>query len=133
MTRARHWPITPARQRLPARLAAASLLLLSGCEPLERLNISSITPAIFNGRPSAGSARSNGPVYQPSGRSAQVIYGTPRAGASEAAEAAGAEQYSLDFADTDVREAVAQILGSMLRTNYSIDPAVKGTVTFEET
>ena len=129
MTRARHWPITPARQRLPARLAAASLLLLSGCEPLERLNISSITPAIFNGRPSAGSTRSNGPVYQPSGRSAQVIYGTPRAGASEAAEAGGAEQYSLDFADTDVREAVAQILGSMLRTNYSIDPAVKGTVT----
>ena len=41
----------------------------------------------------------------------------------------GPAQYSLDFADTDVREAVAQILGTMLGLNYSIDPAVKGTVT----
>ncbi len=38
-------------------------------------------------------------------------------------------QYSLDFADTEVREAVAQILGGMLNMNYTIDPAVHGTVT----
>ena len=37
--------------------------------------------------------------------------------------------YSLDFADTDVREAVAQVLGGMLNLTYTIDPAVHGTVT----
>ncbi|WP_431267063.1 secretin N-terminal domain-containing protein [Dankookia sp. P2] len=38
-------------------------------------------------------------------------------------------EYSLDFADTDIREVVAQVLGGMLRVNYAIDPAVRGTVT----
>lgn len=37
---------------------------------------------------------------------------------------------SLDFADTDIREVVAQILGSILKVNYTIDPAVKGVATF---
>ena len=41
----------------------------------------------------------------------------------------GNGQYSLDFADTDVREVVAQVMGGMLRLNYSLDPGVKGTVT----
>ena len=41
----------------------------------------------------------------------------------------GGGEYSLDFADTDVREAVAQILGGMLNLNYTIDPAVRGTVS----
>jgi len=37
---------------------------------------------------------------------------------------------SLDFADTDIREVVAQILGTALHKNFTIDPAVKGTATF---
>ena len=37
---------------------------------------------------------------------------------------------SLNFADTDIREVVAQILGNILRVNYAIDPGVHGTVTF---
>ncbi|MBV8612188.1 MAG: type II secretion system secretin GspD [Acetobacteraceae bacterium] len=37
---------------------------------------------------------------------------------------------SLDFADTDIREVAAQILGTILKVNYTIDPAVKGTATF---
>lgn len=37
---------------------------------------------------------------------------------------------SLDFADTDIREVAAQILGTILRVNYTIDPAVRGTATF---
>ena len=36
---------------------------------------------------------------------------------------------SLDFADTDIREVVAQILGTLLHVNYTIDPAVHGTAT----
>jgi general secretion pathway protein D len=36
---------------------------------------------------------------------------------------------SLDFADTDIRAVVAQVLGSILHVTYSIDPAVHGKVT----
>lgn len=43
--------------------------------------------------------------------------------------AAGEGQVSLNFADTDIRDAVAQILTDILHVNYAIDPAVHGTVT----
>jgi general secretion pathway protein D len=36
---------------------------------------------------------------------------------------------TLDFADTDIREVTAQILGGLLHLNYTIDPAVHGTAT----
>jgi general secretion pathway protein D len=36
---------------------------------------------------------------------------------------------SLDFADTDIRTVVEQILGNILRQNYTIDPSVQGTAT----
>jgi general secretion pathway protein D len=36
---------------------------------------------------------------------------------------------TLDFADTDIREVVAQILGNTLHVNYAIDPSVHGTAT----
>jgi general secretion pathway protein D len=36
---------------------------------------------------------------------------------------------TLDFADTDIREVAAQILGNILKLNYTIDPAVHGTAT----
>jgi general secretion pathway protein D len=41
----------------------------------------------------------------------------------------GPGNISLDFADTDIREVVAQVLGAILKVNYTIDPAVKGTAT----
>ncbi len=41
-----------------------------------------------------------------------------------------AGQVSLDFADTDIREVAAQILGSIMKVDYTIDPAVRGTATF---
>jgi len=36
---------------------------------------------------------------------------------------------TLDFADTDIREIAAQILGTILKVNYTIDPAVHGSAT----
>ncbi len=39
-------------------------------------------------------------------------------------------QASLDFADSDIREVASQILGTILKVNYTIDPAVKGVATF---
>jgi general secretion pathway protein D len=47
---------------------------------------------------------------------------------SETAEAGGGS-VSLTFADTDIREIAAQILGNDLHVNYSIDPSVHGTAT----
>ena len=37
---------------------------------------------------------------------------------------------SLDFSDTDLRDVVTQILGNILQVTYSIDPAVRGSVSF---
>ena len=37
---------------------------------------------------------------------------------------------TLDFADTDIREVTAQILGRLLGLTYVIDPAVRGSVSF---
>lgn len=45
------------------------------------------------------------------------------------ADTTGIGQISLNFADTDVRDAVAQILNDILHVNYAIDPAVHGQVT----
>jgi general secretion pathway protein D len=36
---------------------------------------------------------------------------------------------SLDFANTDIRTVIAQILGAILQQTYTIDPAVQGTAT----
>ena len=41
----------------------------------------------------------------------------------------GPGDISLDFADTDIREITAQILGQILKVNYTIDPTVHGTAT----
>jgi general secretion pathway protein D len=64
----------------------------------------------------------------------QVAYGAGTAGSSgPGAQAGGGEasagDISLDFADTDIREVSAQILGTILKLNYTIDPAVHGTAT----
>ena len=60
----------------------------------------------------------------------QVSFGAstvPTLPAAREGEAGG--DITLDFADTDLREVVAQVLGTILRVNYTIDPAVHGVVT----
>lgn len=63
----------------------------------------------------------------------QFSYGTgagvraPAGGGRGATVSGGA--VSLDFIDTDIREVVAQILGSILKVNYTVDPGVRGTAT----
>jgi general secretion pathway protein D len=42
---------------------------------------------------------------------------------------AGGGNVQLDFADTDIREVAAQILGNTLHVNYTIDPSVHGSAT----
>ena len=50
-------------------------------------------------------------------------------GSAAAGGSGGGGDISLDFADTDIREVVAQILGNILKLNYTIDPAVHGTIS----
>ncbi len=62
---------------------------------------------------------------------AQIAYGTVPAGLARGSAAdTGPADISLDFADTDIREVVNQILGTILRVSYTIDPNVHGTATF---
>src|ERR1700676_4688262 len=118
--------------RLAARLAAplalplAAALMLSGCETFRQPELSPLGGPL-SGRPA--DPRVNGAIRQPSATATIVAYGSRSASGARATASGGSGEYSLDFADTDIREVVAQIMGQMLRLNYEIDPAVKGTVT----
>ena len=110
------------------------LALLCGCEPGAGPGLAPL-PGVSGAVAGAG-VRENGNVGAPTATPpARYSYGTPNAaggaaaGAGAAGAAAGGGDVSLDFADTDIREVAAQILGGMLRVNYAIDPAVHGTAT----
>ena len=113
------------------RLAWAGALAVTACTksipgPLEPLpeapGLIVIAAPRVNG--SAGAPKATPP--------AQLSYGTPFAGeAAGAAGTNGAGDISLDFADTDIREVVDQILGHILQVNYTIDPTVHGSATFK--
>ncbi|AHJ68391.1 General secretion pathway protein D [Granulibacter bethesdensis] len=64
----------------------------------------------------------------------QISYGrvpiqSGTASGSHMAEAGG-NNITLNFTDTDIRDVSAQILGGLLKVNYTIDPSVHGTATF---
>jgi general secretion pathway protein D len=90
-------------------------------------------PALSPLPPGATAAppRINGTVGSPNALPPdQVVYG--RDGETpilSPANEQGAGDISLDFADTDIREVVAQILGMLLKVNYTIDSSVRGTAT----
>src|SRR5271166_3959216 len=83
----------------------------------------------------AAPPRINGTVGAPNALPpAQVAYGTDGRQSGQPSgtgpgTTGGAGDVSLDFADTDIREIAAQILGTILKVNYTIDPAVHGTAT----
>jgi general secretion pathway protein D len=78
----------------------------------------------------AAGPRTNGAIGSPALPPAAYSIGT-RAAPAEIAHGPepAAGPYSLEFADTDIREVAAQILGGLLHVNYVIDPAVHGTAT----
>ena len=74
--------------------------------------------------------RVSGPIGYPTPLQQPILsYGAPGTVSLPAGQGPGAGDVSLDFADTDIREVIAQILGSILKVNYTIDPAVHGTAT----
>ena len=103
--------------------------VLAGCEHAEQPAIPALSE--LPGTSSAAPPRINGDVGAPrASPPAEVSYGTPGdvtlPGSATTSEAG---DISLDFADTDIREVATQILGNILKVNYTIDPAVHGTAT----
>ena len=93
---------------------------------------------VVQGASPAATPRQSGLVGAPDLPSAPIISFAPSRPVGPAAPGGAARgapspesggPYSLDFAETDLRDVVAEILGTMLRANYSIDPNVKGSVT----
>ena len=113
--------------------ALAILAMLAGCEQpetpaLEALPSLPDTPGGL--RASTAAPRVNGPVGTTDATPApQIVLGQGRSLALPAAPAATGGDISLNFVDTDIREVVAQVLGTILRVNYTMDPAIRGTAT----
>lgn len=109
-------------------LCAVMLVGLSGCDkgppkvkPLGGpLPLSGLSQDLSEGRLTKGTTP--GQAQTSLGRAA--LPSLPIAGSTT-----GIGQISLNFADTDIRDAVAQILNDILHVNYAIDPAVRGQVT----
>ncbi|MDO9712296.1 type II secretion system secretin GspD [Paracraurococcus lichenis] len=117
--------------RQPASLAAAITLALAACAtPPEQPVVQPLPPLAGPVTPAAPrvSGRVDGPIPVPPVQTSVALPATlPQPAGTPAAGGRG--EYALDFADTDIREVAAQILGGMLRVNYAIDPAVRGTAT----
>ena len=110
-------------------VALLGLVALTGCNPPSPPAIPALSE-LPNGA-TAAPPRVNGAVGSPNALPApQVGLGQSSSPAAPTAAAqAGPGDISLDFADTDIREVAAQILGGILKVNYTIDPAIHGTAT----
>ena len=117
-------------------LALVPALVVAGCEhnPMEpRPSLEPLPPPVRGTGSSPtglGSSRINGLIGTPTATPPALI-STANLETPLPPSAGGASlgDITLDFADADIREVVAQILGSVLHANYTIDPAVRGTAT----
>jgi general secretion pathway protein D len=135
-------PPAPPRQALTSRHArpwptllslSAALLVTASCNhrvveaplvlpPLKPLGVDE----------GQASARISGPVSTSQTFARVAVSSVPGATVSLGrgpSQSAGGGTVTLDFADTDIREVAAQILGNSLHLNYTIDPTVHGTAT----
>jgi general secretion pathway protein D len=110
----------------------ACTTLTTGCQPVEKPDLPTVLPPLRPGTPVATPQTDSNVGSLRAIQRARVSYG---GGAGVQAPGAGyanggqGGDITLDFADTDIREAAAQILGSLMHVNYTVDPGVKGTVT----
>jgi general secretion pathway protein D len=123
----------PARRRRRALLSATTAAaLLAGCarQPVSEPPLAPLPPVSRN--EGVATPRISGPVAGslPSPKVALSNgSGVMVSSAAGAGNGYGGSPVTLDFADTDIREVAAQILGNMLHLNYAIDPSVHGTAT----
>ncbi|MBV9537889.1 MAG: type II secretion system protein GspD, partial [Acidisphaera sp.] len=111
-------------------LLLPALLMLAACEPQKLPVVEPLQEPLPLG--GAAAPRVNGDVGSPDRTAAaQIAYGNIAPVTLPPISGSGGSggDVSLDFADTDIRAVVAQILGSLLRVNYTIDPSVHGTAT----
>jgi len=114
-----------------ALLIGASMLALSGCarHPAAVATIPDIPPLDANtGR---ATPRVSGPVGGLAQHPQVTVSTVPSRMASLPATSLGpgGGNVNLNFADADIREIAAEILGNDLHVNYAIDPSVHGTAT----
>ena len=113
-----------------ALLAATAL---AACAPRGPAPLAPLPPIVGNAGEAA--ARINGAVGRPTpdARAQTSLAAAPNVSLatppSPGAPGGGGGSVSLNFADTDIRDVVAQILGTMLGQTYTIDPGVHGAVT----
>ena len=115
-----------------AWVVVLGVLAVAGCEKAEPLVLEALPPILGDGNRAA--PRVNGRVGGVDTLPAvQVTTGSGVSLALPGATAPGPGDISFNFVDTDIREVVAQVLGTVLRVNYTIDPAVRGTATLRTT
>ncbi len=109
------------------------LLTLAGCNREEVPVLQALPATGFATAPAA--PRANGVIgTTDSAPPIQVIVGQGRVPLTlPGATGQTAGDITLNFTDSDIREVVAEILGTILRVNYTIDPAVRGTATLRTT
>jgi general secretion pathway protein D len=128
-----HAPLVRKRRSIRSLAFILGVVQISGCTQPSPPAIPALPPLARGGE--AAPPRINGSVGSPNALPpAEVTYGTNGgAGAGSAGQSPssgqGAGDISLDFADTDIREVVSQILGTILKVNYTIDPAIHGSAT----
>jgi general secretion pathway protein D len=115
-----------------ALLVSVAFLAVAGCakhdEALDPL------PPTGNNITGVASPRVNGVVAFDNGAAPGAVIAEGRAlasGGTRPAQINRSGDVMLNFADTDIREVVRQILGDILQVNYAIDPAVHGSATIE--
>ena len=119
--------------RLHRTLALLPLLGLLACEDRSRPILAALPPVSANA--GAAATRLDGVVGNASSQAAAQVSlaAAPNVTASPQPRSSGGGDISLNFADTDIRDVVAQILGGQLGENYTIDPSVRGTATLRTT
>jgi general secretion pathway protein D len=114
-------------------LVSAAVIALVGCKSQKQ----ALEPLPESAAALAGvaSPRANGVVTPPQGpvQPPEVSYGRSTAikGRRGATTVSAEGDVMLNFADTDIKEVIRQVLGDILHVNYVVDPAVAGTVTLE--
>ena len=110
-------------------LALLPLAALMACQPREATRLPTLPQAPFTA--GAAASRVDGAVGTPSATPPAEISlaAAPNVVLRSPGTASGGGDISLNFADTDIREVVSQILGTTLGRTYTIDPSVHGTAT----
>ena len=118
------------RGPLPA-IGLTALISLSGCEsePV------ALTPIEAPAKLQAAEPRVSGAIPSDKNRlpafEARGVTTTAAVTAPPAVVSGQGGEVTLNFVDTDIREIVRSILGTLLKLNYTIDPSVQGTATLD--